>query len=192
MVKMRLPDYSKDTGKLLKKAIKTNKKGMTEEYFQSLMIANYMDVFANDVIPTLEKGKDVVMTRAWASCFAYGRAFGGSRDVLNNLKLSITEYLASQNVSYKEIYLDISVGEAMRRINARKSKQAVEPIFENYETLHTVHDNYKKYNFDYTFDGTESMEKVYANVVGVVKENKASNAYDSIIKNAISGLTCAS
>jgi len=54
-----------------------------------------------------------------------------------------------------------------------------------------VHDNYKKYSFDYTFDGTESMEKVYANVVGVVKAKEFSSYKAPLIERVAKGIACA-
>lgn len=164
-----LPDYSSPTGKMIQKAIANNKKGISEEYFQSLMVANYVDLFDNKIRPLLDQGQNVVVSRAWDSMIAYSKSFGVSSRFIEGLVDGFKGYLGDNNVDYRVINIDIPVEVAMERISKRKGKK--ETIFENYQTLTDVRKSLKG-TIDNQVDGTQPIESVYAEVVAYTLGNE--------------------
>jgi thymidylate kinase len=51
--------------------IKTCKKDISEEVFQMTMAANYIETLQKEIIPRIDAGQDVVMTRFLPSTLAY-------------------------------------------------------------------------------------------------------------------------
>ena len=157
-----LPDYSSPTGKMIRKAIDANKEGISEEYFQTLMTANYLDLFDNKIRPLLDQGQNVVISRAWDSMIAYSKSFGASHEFIEYMVRGFKGYLDTYGVDYRVVNIDIPVEVAMERISKRKGKK--EAIFENYQTLSNVRESMKK-TITHQIDGTQSVEEVYAEVI---------------------------
>ncbi len=160
-VELALPNYNNETGALLEVMKNTSKEGVSEEYFQAVMMANYIDVTENQIIPALEAGQNVVMTRAWSSMRAYSKHFGVCEGFVENLINGYKKYLSSKGIYFKEILIDIPVEVAMDRV---KKRGKIEKVFENYPTLTAVGENMKK-NIGSVVDGTQSIEEVYGAVL---------------------------
>lgn len=181
-VKMRLPDYSKPSGKVLRGLVDSNKEGISEEYFQSLMLVNYIDVFENDIYPTLKAGKNVVMTRGWDSMEAYGRAFGVDYNFIDKIIKGFRRYIEdSLGINNKVIILDVMVYDALKRIAKRdkKGKQAKEDLFENKETLEKVRTTFIGFsNMNNVVRGDQGVERVYADVLSKIDEGVCDDGDD--------------
>lgn len=168
-IKTRLPEYSYESGKLLRKMIDDGKVGTSEETFQTLMLANYVEHFQKVILPLLESGKNVVMTRAWGSMLAYSRAFGGSRGYIEDIVRSFkSNILAGRHMYITELYIKIPVDVSMERIRRRdeQTDQKQEVVFENDSVLTAVKEAMDEDNYEEDIvSGTGSVEEVYKNIL---------------------------
>jgi len=168
-IKTRLPMYWKETWKLIEQHKNNKKQGITEEYFQTLMLANYIDLFENDIKPLLDYWKDVVMTRYTASMVAYASAFWADKVFIYCLVTAIKEIIDSK-YEVINILLDIPTEIALKRIEARdkRGEQKKEEIFENEKILLHVNSVYQdevENLFDHRIPGDMSIANVHREVL---------------------------
>ncbi len=172
---LRLPDYELETGKLIKQFNNSGKKDIEESAYQSLMMANYLEVLYKKIMPMIEQGKDVVMTRFTPSANIYGDVFAKSileREYIVNLTDSI-EYVYKELTNYQILFLDITAEEAEKRIEYRhnNSDQKREPVFESPEMIDKITKRYKNYYNKYTLviNGMQDRESVYQDIIDRIK-----------------------
>lgn len=166
-IKTRLPMKSSETGKILYKHIENGKKKISEEYFQALMLANYIEHFDNVIKPALDQGKNIVMTRYTPSMVAYADSFGADIEYIDHL-VNATEELIDRRYQVHKILLKIPLEVSMNRIDirAKTTKQKREEVFENHKTLMHVADVYDKIPdlFTDVVDADQSIEKVFTSL----------------------------
>jgi len=168
LIKTRLPVYHNTTGKILRQWIDDGKKGISEELFQSMMIANYIEHFQDFVIPELEKGNDVVVTRGIPSMLAYSGYFGANMQYI--YKLAEAFELLVKDLDYKSILIDIPVEESLRRINKRDAEtdQKKEDVFENNDVLSHVHSAYDHMTWDLRVDGVRTIGEIQEDILSTI------------------------
>lgn len=144
-VKARLPVYDTPTGQLLREWIDNGKEGVSEDVFQAVMTANYIEAFERDVLPALREGKNVAMSRFTWSMSAYSDQFNASPKFVYELRKASEHYLDEAGVLSEVFYLRIPVSTSLERIAIRDSEtdQKREDVFENEEVLKAVHSSYE-------------------------------------------------
>lgn len=168
-IKARLPEYIYDTGLFLKRCIDNKKDGISEEVFQAVMMANYIEHLQKFILPTLNEWKNIVMTRYVPSMIWYWTAFEIDPRFLWYMTKSIywmfTSEIGAVNIS--EIYLQIQVDTGLKRIRKRLAHEwvKIQPVFENKEILDIVYDCYSKYPFDKTFDWEQPVSVVSKEII---------------------------
>lgn len=162
--KMRLPYYQNKTWRLLRECIDNWKKDISEEFFQSLMLANYVETYDDIIKPMLEEWRKIVCTRFTPSMIAYWRAFWASRVYLTSLQMALWDYMQRDNTT-SLILLNISLQTSLERIAWRdkSSDQKRENIFENKKILKKVYQCYEE-NYSMFSDIVQAdrdIEEVY-------------------------------
>jgi len=144
-IKARLPVYDTPTGQLLRNWIDTGKEDVSEDVFQAVMVANYIEAFERDVLPALREGKNVAMSRFAWSMSAYSSQFDASPEFIYDLRKAVEHYLDEAGVLSEIFYLRIPVATSLERIAIRDAEtdQKREDVFENKETLTAVHSSYE-------------------------------------------------
>ena len=150
---------SGEYGQLIRKELASQKE-LDANYILNLFIKDRQDDVNNNILPSLNEGKIVILDRYYYSNAAYQGAM--------NLD---TETILQQNIMQNfpkpdRVYLiDISVKTAMERINARLSDS--KEIFEKFPFLEKVKANYSKL-IDESFlvvNAERSIEDIHREIV---------------------------
>ncbi len=156
-------------GKKLREVLK--KGGVSPFQIKEYFLKDRLWHVKNIVIPALDQGKWVVLDRYYLSTIAYQGAQG-----LNPKEL----FLENETIAPTPdlvIFLDVSVDQALKRINIRDEELS---IFEKKEFLKKVEGTYKRYLpwFNYLIvDARDSVEKII---------NKILKFLDSELKSSFS------
>jgi len=137
------PYYECMTGQVVRRMIADKKEGATELEFQRAVCANFTWFYNKVVLPIIETGENVVITRGILSAIAYGRYAAKDQNEFEHiydLVLALELFLHRKKIKTVNIILDLPVEEAMKRIKRRDDEAA--EIFENEKCLTSVRKTY--------------------------------------------------
>jgi thymidylate kinase len=140
--KFNLPWYDSDTGRLIKKNITEEKKNCSELTFQSIMLANYIELFEREIYPRIQRWEKIVLVRFTPSMEVY------SRNVYNIRYMSYMadELLLKPFIKVNKFLLKIENKEdIMNRIKSRWSLS----FFEKDGKLGIYNDRYNACDFSW-------------------------------------------
>ena len=154
--------------------IKTRKRYVSEEVFQATMAANYIETLQRVIMPKINAGKDVVMTRFIPSMLAYGSAFQIEKGIMERLDEMVYDFYTGNVGAFTQIYLEIPLEVSMGRIEKRdkETSQKKEDIFENMKVLKKVIESYGEYiMFDKTIDGQKPIHEISREISNYLRLN---------------------
>ena len=157
-------------GQLIRKEL-ASKKELDADYMLNLFIKDRQDDVDNNILPSLNEGKIVVLDRYYYSNAAYQGAMNLDTETI--LQQNIMQNFPKPDRVY---FIDISVQTAMERINARLSNS--KEVFEKFPFLEKVKANYSKL-IDESFlvvnaeRGIDDIHKEIVNDFLIIKPNHA-------------------
>lgn len=128
-----------------------------------------------EVVPTLEKGWDVLMDRYALSTIVYGSQALNKDNKYSSLGVDYWKLLFDINSSFRvpdlTLILDVSPAECMKRIYANRPETE---LFEKEDVLARVLEGYKRLAGEYKncvlIDGSGTREEVHSRIVDTIEK----------------------
>lgn len=163
-------------GNFIRKSLLAGKMRMPPVAIQYLFGAD-REIQQEEIIDHLKKGEIVISDRYFWSSVAYGTADKRGVDYENDRELSLTAFslLSMYNqfiLPDITIYLDIPIGESLRRMSGSKKHKE---IYDNEETNIKVEKGYKwlikKFPKEFAIlDGTKNEEELEARIIKIIQK----------------------
>lgn len=171
----RLPFYENISWKAILEANLKMKKWISEEAYQTLMAANYIEHLDSFILKHINAGENVIMTRFTPSMIAYGRYFNINEPALNCL-LALVWWLFKSSIwmsNIHSIYLRIWVKDSLKRIKERdkETNQKIQPLFEKEEILSSVKMEYDKLIYSLETYANRNIDEVFADIKDYLDNN---------------------
>ena len=172
-------------GKLIRQYLSCQDIGISPETFQLMFAADRGEHLANEIIPNIKQGKNVVIDRYFFSSIALG---GGQEIDLNWLN-QINQYYPIPDIVF---YLKTSLQNCQLRLKQKyshdnqkeffekekiqlRAEAIYQYIFQNYQHICSIHPDFNQYNQIHIIDGNDNPELINQNILSIIKKYQEIN-----------------